>query len=61
MAKSIVVTLEGDIPETEVGKNATVTVDGNNYAGKVVAVIAHTEVATGTVTLEGAGLKTISP
>ena len=43
--KTIMITLAGDIPETEMSKQATVTIEGRTYTGSVRAIITH-EVAT---------------
>lgn len=60
MTKSVVVTLEVDIPDTETNKAATITIDSVNYAGKIVAIIIHQPTQAGKVTLEGPGLKAIT-
>ena len=61
MVKTVVISLTKDIPETELGKDATVTIGENSYTGKVAAIILHMILtqASGTVTLEAAGLKTV--
>ena len=57
--KTVMVTLEVDIPESEMGQYATVTIADRTYAGKVSAIITHevATVETSEVTLEAAGLK----
>ena len=57
--KTVMVTLEVDIPETEIGKPVTVTIEDRTYAGSILAIITHevATVETSEVTLEAAGLK----
>ena len=56
--KTIMVTLNEEILDTELGKDTAITIDTNNYTGKIIAIIAHSETATPTeVTLEAQGLK----
>jgi len=57
--KTVMVTLEVDIPDAEIGKQATVTIEDRTYAGSVCAIITHevATVETSEVTLEAAGLK----
>ncbi len=59
MPKSIVITLEADIPETELNKAASVVVGALTYKGIIAAIISHvaTTPPTSKLTLEGAGLK----
>lgn len=63
MVKSIVVTLTVPILDTELGKDATVTVGTATYAGKIVAILTHDAPAvipaTRTVTIAGPGLGTV--
>lgn len=60
--KTVMITLTEDIPETELGKSATIAIEGRSYTGKVVVIIAHEAApavpASTTVTLEAPGLKT---
>ena len=61
MTKAILVTLSVDIPETEQGKDATVTVGTTPYTGRIDAIIVYTPQTPPTatkITLEGLGLKT---
>jgi len=58
LAKTILITVEGDIPETELGKTATITIETRNYSGIVRAIVIHEEEPTVTsVTLEARSLK----
>ena len=58
MVKTVMITLDGDIPETELGKAATVTIGTNSYAGVVRIIVIHeVEAAPSAVTLEAQGLK----
>ena len=61
--KTVMVSLNVDIPDAEIGKQATVTIEDRTYAGSVCAIITHepTTVETTEVTLEGAGLKVKTP
>ena len=60
MVKSIVVTLTVTVPDTELGKDATVTVGTATYAGKIVAILTHDAPAvvpaSATVKITGPGL-----
>ena len=60
MVKSVVVTLTVTIPDTELGKDATVTVGTATYAGKVAAILTHDPSAVvpapATVKITGPGL-----
>ena len=61
MAKAVLISLSTDIPDTEQGKDATVTVGTVNYLGKIEAIIVYSPPASPTstkVTLEAVGLKT---
>lgn len=57
MVKTIVITLNEDVPDTELGQDAQITVGANNYTGKVKAILTHEASIPSTVTLEGQGLK----
>ena len=58
MAKTVMITVVGDIPETELGKTATITIETRNYSGIVRAIVIHEEEPTvASVTLEAQGLK----
>ena len=61
-AKAVIVTLSVDIPESEQGKDATVTVGANTYAGKLTTIIVYTPPAgvpaMTKVTLSAPGLQT---
>jgi len=61
MPKTLVITVAEDVPDTELGKPATVTIEGRNYTGAVTAVILHplVSIPTSEVTLRGAGLETV--
>ena len=61
--KAVVVTLDVDMPSTEMDKQATVTIEGRNYTGKVTAIIEYTlhAVTPTKVTLEAVGLKAATP
>lgn len=64
MNKVLVIQLDSSvIPETEIGKVASVTIEARNYTGKAVAIVVYaTEEAVSTkVTLEAVGLKTTAP
>ena len=58
--KTVVVTLSVTIPDTELSKDATVTVGTATYAGKITAIITHeatsTVPASTTIKLTGPGL-----
>lgn len=59
MAKAVIVALSVDIPETEQGQDAVVTVGANTYKGKLSVIIVYTPIALpppGKVTLVGPGL-----
>lgn len=58
MVKTVVVTLNGTIPDTALSVDATVMVNGVSYAGKITGIITHESLVqpTTTVTLKGAGL-----
>lgn len=60
MAKAVIVELTGDIPDTEQGNDAVVTVGANTYKGKLSVIIVYTPPAAqpsiGKVTLIGPGL-----
>jgi hypothetical protein len=57
VAKTVMITLSGDIPETELSKNATVTIEERSYTGIVKVIIIHeTEPAPSSVTLQAPGL-----
>ena len=56
--KTIMVTLNEEIADTELGKDAAITIDTKNYTGKVAYIITHPETPASTeVTLEAQGLK----
>jgi len=58
VVKTVMITVEGDIPETELGKTATITIETRNYSGIVRAIVIHEEEpAVAAVTLEAQGLK----
>ena len=58
MVKTVMITLTVDMPDTELSKAATVTIETRTYAGAVKAIVTHEEeAASGQVTLEGPGLK----
>ena len=60
--KIALIEITGDFPNTELSKPATVTIEGRIYTGTVkVIVIGEDPVATAKVTLEGAGLKAVTP
>lgn len=60
--KSIVLALAVDIADTELGKDATVTVDTQTYDGIIVAILTHEKIeGVAQVVLEGKGLKVVSP
>jgi hypothetical protein len=55
--KSIMITLDVDIPETELGKSATVTIEGRSYTGTVRIIVIHeAEAEPSAVTLQAPGL-----
>jgi len=54
----MLVTVEGDIPETEIGETATISIETRNYTGVVRAIIIHEE-EVATVTLQAQGLKVV--
>lgn len=55
--KTVVITLSDAIPDTEMSKEATVTIGTASYAGKVMAIITHEALpATTTVKLSAPGL-----
>lgn len=60
MVKTVVVTLSVDFPDTALSADATVTIAGVTYAGKVTGIITHeaSEAVppTTTVTLKGTNL-----
>lgn len=58
MAKSVIVTLTVDIPETELNNSATLTIGANTYLGTVTAIVAHViqTIPTTTVTIQAPGL-----
>ena len=59
---SIVVTLETEIPRTDLGKDVIVQVDGVSYAGKILLIMTHEESPQdSTVILRGPGLKSGLP
>ena len=63
MMKSVLVLLDGDMPDTELEKVASVTIGDRLYTGKVGAVIAYAVVVPKetSVTISGPGLKTVTP
>ena len=57
MVDTIIITVAEDVPKTEQGADATVTVGANTYTGKVTAVLTHDAKAIkGTITIEADGL-----
>ena len=58
MVKSVIITLADDIPETELGTVATITIGANIYSGMVTAIVAHIiqTVPLTTVTIQAPGL-----
>jgi hypothetical protein len=60
VAKAVIVELSVDIPETEQGKDAVVTVGSNTYKGKLTVIIVYTPPAAlpaaAKVTLQAPGL-----
>jgi len=55
--KSIIITLDTDIPDTELSKAAKVTIETREYIGTVRVIILHeAEAEPSTVTLQGPGL-----
>jgi len=60
--KAIVIVLTGDIPSSEMGKSATVTIEGRTYQGSLQVIAEYLEPAAPTatkVTLSAIGLKTV--
>jgi hypothetical protein len=57
MPKVVFILLEGDIPDTEINKPTTVTIETRTYKGTVIAIVSHIDTTATSVTLEGAGLK----
>lgn len=61
MPKAVVIVLKGDIPSSEMGKAATVTIETRTYQGSVEVIAEYAVPATTTITLEGVGLKAATP
>lgn len=62
MVKTVIVTLSVTIPDTEMSKNATVTVGTATYAGKITGIITHEDTSippTTTVKITGPGLAVV--
>jgi hypothetical protein len=61
--KAVIVELSVDIPDTEQGKDATVTVGTNTYKGKLTVIIVYTPPpalpAVAKVTISGPGIGTV--
>ena len=60
--KTVMITLDTDIPETELSKAAKVTIETREYTGTLRAIIVHeAEAEPSTVTLQGPGLTIKTP
>ena len=57
MVKTIIITLDEDIPDYAIGEIAIISIGETSFSGKVVGIIVHEEDISTTVTLEGKGLK----
>jgi len=60
MVKIVILEVTTDVPITEIGKTATLTVETRTYQTRVIAVSTLEDIKfeTSKVTLEGVGLKT---
>ena len=59
---SIVISLETEIPRTDLGKDVSIQVNGVSYTGKILLIMTHEEPSEeSTVILRGPGLKTGIP
>ena len=63
MVKSILITINEDITDSEMGQDVTVMIGANTYTGTLASIVNYLipVQATTTVTLEGAGLKVNTP
>jgi len=63
MAKAIILELTDTILDTEQGKEATVTIEGRVYIGKVSTIVTYTPLlpAMTSITLTGPGLNVVEP
>jgi len=63
MAKAIIVELTVTIPDTEQGKDVTVTIEDRVYIGKVSSIITYTPLVppVTSITISGPGLNVEAP
>jgi len=63
LVKTVIVTLSVTIPDTEMSKNATVTVGTATYLGKITGIITHEDTSipsATTVKITGLGLAVVA-
>ena len=55
MVKTIIITLDEDIPDYAIGEIAIISIGETSFSGKLVGIIVHTEPTS--ITIEGQGLR----